>query len=220
MAEPISLREAERKAFRTATDDGLWDILLGCFFLMFAAAPLLSERLGDFWSSAVFLPFWGLVYWVILLIRKHVVAPRVGSVKFGSRRKSRLVKFQVVMLVVNLAALILGILALLNMDSVPGQVYGAILGLFLLIGFSLAAYYLDYSRLYVYGLLVGLAPLVGEWLYIQGYAAHHGFPVVYGVSAGIMILTGLVVFIRLLRRYPLPGEAIPPEGMENGQPTG
>lgn len=220
MSEPISLKEAERKAFRTATDDGLWDILLGCFFLMFAIAPLLSEGLGDFWSSVVFLPFWGLVYGTIVLIRKHVVAPRVGSVKFGPQRKSRLVKFTVVMLVVNLVALILGILALLNMGAFPGQAYGVTLGLILLIGFSLAAYFLDYSRLYVYGLLVGLAPLAGEQLYSQGYAAHHGFPLVYGISAGIMILTGLVVFIRLLRRYPLPSEEMPAEGMENGQPTG
>ena len=56
MSQKISLREAERKAFRSRYNDGLWDILLGCFFLMFVIAPYLSASLGDFWSSAVFLP--------------------------------------------------------------------------------------------------------------------------------------------------------------------
>ena len=57
MSRQLSLKEAERKAFRTKYDDGLWDILLGCFFSMFAIAPFLSASLGDFWSSAVFVPF-------------------------------------------------------------------------------------------------------------------------------------------------------------------
>lgn len=58
MSQQISLKEAERKAFRSKYNDGLWDILLGCFFLMFAVAPYLSPTLGDFWSSVAFVPFW------------------------------------------------------------------------------------------------------------------------------------------------------------------
>ena len=108
MTGQISLKEAETKAFRTKTDDGLWDVLLGCFFLMFAIAPLLSTHLGDFWSSVVFLPFWGLVYLTILLVRKYVVTPRVGVVNFGQRRKTRLMKFSIVLIIANAVALILG----------------------------------------------------------------------------------------------------------------
>jgi hypothetical protein len=62
MQEKISLKEAEKKAFKTSFDDGLWDILIGSFFLEFAIAPLISASLGDFWSSVVFLPFWGFDY--------------------------------------------------------------------------------------------------------------------------------------------------------------
>ena len=76
------------------------------------------------------------------------------------------------------------------------------LGLFLLVGFSVAAYMLDYTRLYFYGLMLFIAPLVGEWLYAYHGASHHGYPVVFGFSAGVMILTGLVLFIRLLKENP------------------
>ncbi|MFC1935998.1 hypothetical protein ACFLX9_04540, partial [Chloroflexota bacterium] len=60
MSQRISLKEAERRAFTKAFQDGLWDILIGCIVLLWAIAPFLSTRMGDFWSSAVFLPFWGL----------------------------------------------------------------------------------------------------------------------------------------------------------------
>lgn len=209
MSHQISLKEAERKVFRATYNDGLWDIFLGCYFLIFAIAPFLSPSLGDFWSTVVFIPFWGLVYLVIWLLRKYVVTPRVGSVKLGRPRKTRLVKFTVVMLIVNVIAFILGLIAAMSFGRIPGQMFTIILGLILMIGFSIAAYFLDFNRLYIYGLLVGLSPLIGEWLWSQGYAAHHGFPVTFGTTAGIMILVGLVVFVRLLRDNPVPIEGIP-----------
>jgi hypothetical protein len=211
MSHQISLKEAERKVFSTAVNDGLWDILLGCFFLIFAVAPFLSAGLGDFWSSVVFLPFWGLVFLIVWLLRRHVVTPRVGVVKFGRARKTKLTQFTVVMLVANVIAFILGLVAALSFGRVPGQIYTMALGLLFLLGFSVAAYFLDFSRLYVYGLLVGLSFLVGEWLWARGLASHHGFPITFGTTAGIMILVGLAVFVRLLRRNPIP-IGIPPGG--------
>lgn len=51
--------------------------------------------------------------------------------------------------------------------------------------------------------------MIGEWLWTQGYATHHGFPITFGISAGIMILVGLAVFVRLLRDNPVPTNEIP-----------
>jgi hypothetical protein len=209
MSQRISLKEAERKAFRTKFNDGLVDVFLGCFFLMFTFGPYLSLILGDFWASVVFLPFWALVYLALGLIRKRVVTPRIGVVKFGQARKAKLMKFSAVMLVINVIALILGIVAALSFGSVPGQMISIIFGMILLMGLSIAAYFLDFSRLYIYGLLVGLSPVVGEWLWTHGYATHHGFPITFGTSAGIMILVGLAVFIRLLHDNPVPIEGSP-----------
>lgn len=204
MEPQISLKEAERRVFKTKTNDGLWDVFLGCYFLMFVLGPYMSTRLGDFWSSAIFLPFWGLVYLAILMIRRKVIKPRSGEVRYGAVRKAKLVRFTIVMLAVNILALILGIFAFVYFGRVPGQMMGIGLGLILLFGFSLAAYLLDYPRLYMYGLLVGLAPMVGEWLFVHQLASHHGFPVTFGLASGVMILTGLVVFARFLYLNPVP----------------
>lgn len=203
MQPPISLKSAERKAFQFTFADGLWDVLLGLFALQFAIAPLWSKSLGDFWSSAVFLPIWGLGYLVIWLTRKYVVAPRIGTVSLGKVRQRKLRQFSLIMLVANVLIFVLGILAALNFSRIPGIGFASLLSLFLLAGFSAAAYMLDYPRLYFYGLLLFAAPPVGEWLYANHGASHHGYPIVFGVSAGIMILTGLALFIRLLKNNPV-----------------
>jgi len=205
MSTPISLKDAERKAFQSTFADGLWDVLLGCWFpLQLTIAPFLSQSMGDFWSSAVFLPFWVAVYLIIRGVRKKVVAPRAGRVEFGAARKNRLKKFSLASLIVYVIAFILGIVAALGFGRLPSAGPPLTMGLTLLIGFSTAAYFLDFPRLYIYGLLGSLAPLIGEWLYQNMGASHHGFPIVFGTLAGVMILTGLVTFARFLQNNPLP----------------
>jgi hypothetical protein len=204
MSEQISLKQAEHRAFTAAFEDGLWDIFIGCVVSMFAIAPLLSARLGDFWSSAVFLPFFAAVFLVIRALRKHVVVPRIGRVTFGAARKAKLMRFNFVMLAVNIGALALGTIVAVKFRSMSGLLTTFIFALIILTGSSLAAYLLGFRRLYVYGLLVAASPLVGEWLWVNKGATHHGFPITFGVTAGIMILTGLLIFMRLLRQSPLP----------------
>ena len=199
MPEEISLKEAERRAFTSAFQDGLWDIFIGCFVLMFAIAPGLSRSLGDFWSSFVFAPFWGLVYLAIWLIRKHVVTPRIGRVRFGAWRQARMVRFNLVTFIALLVAFGLGILSAVQFDAVPGWVHVARFSLAILIVFSLAAYYLNVARLYIYGVLTATSPLIGEYLWTKFDAPHHGFPITFGITAALILGTGLLLFIRLLR---------------------
>jgi hypothetical protein len=80
MQHSVSLKSAERKAFQATFADGLRDVMIGCVLFMFAIAPLLSETLGDLGSSAIFLPFRGLVYLAIRLTRRYLIAPRIGMV--------------------------------------------------------------------------------------------------------------------------------------------
>ena len=70
MSQEVDLKEAERKVFRSTFQDGLVEIMLGCIVLMFAIGPFLSPYLGDFWSSAVFLPFWAGVFCLLWAVRR------------------------------------------------------------------------------------------------------------------------------------------------------
>lgn len=200
MVDKISLKELESKAYRSVYQDGLWDVLIGSFFLMFVIIPFLSPFLGDFWSSALLIPGLTMVYLVVWLVRKYIVLPRMGSVEFGDWRKSRLKKANLMLFILLTAALLLGVLSFIQFDSLPGWVHTLRFASIILVGFGMAAYLLEFPRLYAYGILIGLAPIIGEWLYQEFGASHHGFPITFGISAGIIILIGLSLFIRMLQR--------------------
>jgi hypothetical protein len=135
-----------------------------------------------------------------------VVQPRIGKVKFGAVRQKKLRKFTLIMLVLNILVFILGIIVALIVSFQDRAQFGWLislfLGIFVLMGFSLAGYLLDTPRFYLYGLLLLVAPPIGEWLYQNLGFTHHGYPVVFGFSAAVMILTGLVLFLRLLKNNP------------------
>ena len=84
------LKRLERNTFRATADSGLWDMYLASIISMLAIAPQLSSHLGDFWSSAVFLPVYALLYWVIHRIKVRVIRPRIGVVEYGKPRQERL----------------------------------------------------------------------------------------------------------------------------------
>ena len=205
MSERIDLKEADRRVFTASFEDGLVDIFLSCFVLMFVLAPLLSVYIGDFWSSAIFLPFWGVIYLVIRWVRKNVIKPRSGVVKYGPMRRKKMTLFTGIMLALNVIFLILGMFAFFSF--IPGRSGWAVtipFSLMLLVSFSLAGYFLAVTRFYVYGLMLAGGFFLGEWLYQTYGVSHHGIPLVFGISAGIIFLTGLVKFFKFLRDNPLP----------------
>jgi len=203
MTQTISLKQTEQKAFNTVFEHGLWDIFIGCLIVQFAVAPLLSKRIGDFWSSAVFIPFWALAFVVVLLVRKHIIRPRIGVVTFRPHRKKKLTRLLSIMLVVNLLAMLLGLFLAWKAPVSSGWLHTLLLGMIVLVLSSIAAYYLRIPRFFIYGVLFLLSLTIGEWLYTQYRIANHGFPITCGITAGIVILTGLVYLLRFLRKYPL-----------------
>ena len=207
MNENINLKKIEKKAWTSYFQDGLMDIFIGCFILIFAFAPILSESLGDFWSSFVFLPFWGLVYLLIFLTRKYVVTPRIGVVKFGGIRKKKMIRFNLIIFAVLVVGFVLGFISFLNFDM-PGWIHSFRFGLIVLVGSIIAAYFLDYPRLFIYGILFNISLFAGEWLWVNMQVPHHGFPITFSITSAIIIIIGLIVFIRLLRNNPLPKKEV------------
>ncbi|MGD2123734.1 MAG: hypothetical protein PVJ76_18435 [Gemmatimonadota bacterium] len=198
------LKKLERATFLATADSGLWDIFLASILAMFAIAPHLSVHLGDFWSSAIFLPVYALALWGIYLVKNHVIQPRIGVVEYGRPRQRRLKSLGVIMLVVNVVALVLGLVAAYRLPMEQGHIVPMYLSIILLLGFSTAAFFLGIPRVFFYGLMVAAAPPVGEVLFQRGYATHHGFPVTFGICSVVILIAGIIRFVRFLPP-PVPG---------------
>ena len=206
MEQQIDLKQLERKVWTSFHADGLLDIFLGCIILMFALAPFLNRMgLGDFWSSAVFVPFWAAILALVVLLRKRVVIPRIGLVRFGQTRRKRLAKFNILIFIALSVSLILGIISLKD-SMTQAWVHNLRFIAVVLVCFGLAGYFLGVIRLYIYGLLIALCIPIGEWLYLNAEIPYHGYPVTFGITAAILIITGVVLFLRLLMKNPQPQE--------------
>jgi hypothetical protein len=243
MSQHLDLKQAERKVFRSAFDDGLWEVLIGCVVLMFPVALSLTDLgLGDFWSSMVFVPLWVLAYLVVRVVRRRIVVPRIGVVKLGQSHRRRLVRFNLVTIIVLLVGLFLGLVSAGNLDQLllfvarhvfpglgvasewnmdaQGWIYAARFGLTVLVAFGAAAFFLEFRRLYVYGVLLAVSPLIGEWLYRHAGVPHHGFQVTFGATGALILLVGLVTFARLMRETAIRKETLPTQEVLNGHSTG
>jgi len=194
------LKALERSSFRAATDTGLWDVFLASIFATLAIVPFLSGRLGDFWSSALILPVSAVVYLIVRAVQSRVIVPRVGVIEVGPERRARLRRLTLIMTVANVLALALGTYAATQATEGQQILARFLFPMMLLVGFSVAAYFLQILRVFVYGVLLAGALPIGEELFRRGYAPHHGIPIAFGVAAAIIFVSGLVRFWRVLPR--------------------
>jgi hypothetical protein len=209
------LKNIERATYRASMDSGLWDILLASVISMLAIAPLLSVHIGDYWSSAVFIPVYAVILVMIRVLTVRVIRPRIGVVELARPRRQRLQTLAIIMLMVNVVALIAGFVAATRAPVVGGPVVSFAMSMVILVGFSLASFILEIPRVFFYGLMLAVAPLIGEALFIRGLASHHGFPIVFGVSAVAILISGVVRFVRFLPKARMADGLPVPEASDD-----
>ncbi len=216
MSETISLKDLERKAYRSFFKDGIWDIYLGILLLSLGVGGAIS-RAGIAWGyiipdlHAVTLSLYLLSMAVLIAGKKYITVPRMGAVKFGPARRARL---SVSILILAGSALFALVLFLVfARDTIPpAWLSGRALGLLAfvvnsLVVFSLLAYFLDFRRLYGYAVLWAMAfPAADAVTRYADLSRALSFLVTVGALASIMLAIGLVLLLRFLRDYPLPAQ--------------
>lgn len=217
MTEQTDLKALEKKAYQSTFQDGLWDIFIGFLFTQFAIAPILSTHgFGDFWSAMIFLPIYLMVLTGVKLLKKHVVAPRLGQANFSKKRNAKLRLLVLVTTIIGVLGIIAGVF-FVELSKLNSQwLFPALFCLILLISFCAAGYLLDLNRFYGYGALTSLAVVVGELLYQNAGASHHGFPIVFGVTSSSIILAGVILFLNFLHKYPKPADDLSLAGVTDG----
>ena len=211
MSAALNLREIERKAFRSAHQDGLWDIYIGGIILsMSVLAYSTANEAFPLPRFALYLLGMGVFYLIFWGGKKYLTTPRLGQVKFGPQRQRRKLTMMIVLggIVLLQVILFLGtVLLWRNPDWAARLGFGqvdpdyerlivAIVGaLFVGPSIVLIAYFNDFLRGYYIAFIVALAVFSLIWF---------GQPV-YLILAGLVILIpGVVLLIRFLRQHPLP----------------
>ena len=214
MSAMLDLREIERRAFRSTYQDGLWDMCWGAIVMAMAIS---MHRPEDGYGPAniilatVVPVVAGGLFW---LGKKLITLPRMGQVRFGPARKRRGRTLAIILgLVVLVQAGIVGLTALgwlnpqvgakingfLADHSLERLAVAALGSLFVGPSMILIAYFIDFPRGYYIAVMMSLAVFLMILLNRPVYAV---------VIGGLIFLPGLVLFVRFLKRYPLPQEGV------------
>jgi hypothetical protein len=201
-----SLREVERRTYMSYHQDGLLDIFVGVYVLLFALGILLLT-VTDFstWFvipaifPAIMVPIW-------ISAKKRITMPRIGYVKFGTRGANKLIAIFIGLMVAGLGAFMVltfasksqaWALTLRNLIIPNGMI---IIGIGAAAISSLFAYTMGLKRLYAYGILTLVLLLAGHFITIPfGYLL-----LIIGL---VIIINGFVLLMQFIRKHPLlPGD--------------
>ena len=216
----ISLKELERKAFRSTYQDGLLDIYMGgtiASFTVFAGALNDAGGLTSWQRLLIFLAGCGISNLIFWVGKRFITLPRIGQVKFGpARQRRKRTLITVLSVIVGLQVLIVAFtvalqqfpalrswLGFLTVPQTMGTLIVSVVGaLFVGPSMSLIAYFIDFPRGYYIAAVTSMAVFCLIWF----------DNALFQLAAGAMIiLPGIFLFIRFLIQHPLP-----PREIQNG----
>jgi hypothetical protein len=158
-------KQIERRVFTSFFQAGFIEAFTGIFLLQLGLPALFSRSgFGDLESALLALPIALILLIAVFLVRRFVVIPRLGHVKFLPERRRRLSKLIIVPIVTLIAGAIVGYIFSENASLRHAFVGQIPFSLIPIIVFGAAAYFLDMKRLYVYGAIVGLVFPLGKYL--------------------------------------------------------
>ena len=204
MTNDINLKEVEKRVFASYFHDGMWDLYGGLILLGFGLTMLTG------WDYLMFPVV--VVAMVPLLIRKRIVIPRLGIVKFSPERQARTKKSILAAMITLTFTALLGMVffVLFSTDTMPQWLeiwmydyFLVFFGGMIAVLITAAAFLVRVKRFYAYATLVFIAFFLASMLRPEDMEI---IPIT--VVGGLILLSGIVILIRFLRHNPLPKEEI------------
>jgi len=182
------LKKIQRKVYISYFQDGLWDILLGVFLVGWGLMIIF-----DF--VAVMGGVWVAFYFIVLGLKKWLTYPRAGYIKITEARRQQM---RMVILGVVLFLLGLSVFALFSVATRPAwlsEYFMLLFGTMMAVVIAMLGYWWKVTRWYAYAVLLFLAAASHQWLDVP-------LNLTFTVPGGVIVLCGLVLLVRFLRRYP------------------
>ena len=196
--------QIERRVFTSFFQAGIIEAFTGIILLQLGLPALFSRSgFGDLESALLTLPIALILLIAVFLVRKFVVIPRLGKLKFLPEIRRKISKLMFVPLLTLIAGAIAGYIFAENAslrNAFIGQIPFVLIPI---IVFSAAAYFLDMKRLYVYGAIVGLVFPLGKYLETV-IVSRNTLPATILFAAFVFLGMATVFLVAFLRRYQQP----------------
>ena len=197
MTQEINLLELEKRVYCDSQQDGLMEVIMGLILMTF----------GGFFYSPIFVFYILLIVFsgrIVEFVRRRYTYPRIGFVKFhGENPKDALTgvflfEFAVIVIIFTLISIFGDVKDYSSWVNWAPLFFGMIL-----VGpFAHAASRSGSVRYYGYAIL---SVILGLFFTLIGFGSGCiGLILYLVIIGGFLFLGGLVIFIRFLRKYPLP----------------
>ncbi len=199
MAQNVNFSEHQQQAYMRYYQDGLADLLIGLGILLFGAFMVADWDLplASFWV-VIWLPLW-------LSAKRSITARRIQNVEVSTQEGAGMMKAGAFIAGMLMLAAAAGLVVLWGQTTgnIPTSFFLAmreylmvVLGVFGVLVCAVAAWLSGLNRLYAYALVTAVA-------FAGGYLLNAPIALAVAVVGGIVMLWGLGMLVRFLRKYPL-----------------
>lgn len=209
MKTEIDLKQAERRTFGMRYKDGMLEINLGAFLALIALSDTFEAAglspLQSYLPAFIVFAAGLLAYY---LLKPRLVDARLGMLKVSPRTNAPqrwLIILAVALQLITLAIFIMASSGSLSsaLKNAPDWIVDAFFGIAIFGFFVLWGYYVEAPRFYLYGLLVGSAMPAEQAFWPDSQDLLYNINFLAGL---VMLLGGIIVFVRFLQRYPVVSE--------------
>jgi len=194
MISVVDMNEVKRKVSSAYFEDGLWDILLGVFIIMLSVPyslliPLLGYCVG---------------YFVLKRIRHKVTYPRAGYMKINGNRRLAIMPLLGIFIFIGFLLLNYLEYIVVSYYSTSSSWWTGWLQMLPAVALpsvvAFVAYYFKVKRWYWYAILSLLSFIIAGWFWSNSMRSSMFYTFV-GPGA-IVILAGMIIFVRFIRNNP------------------
>ncbi len=203
-----SLKEIERRAYRSTFNDGIYDILFGMLFLILALVPVLESVGIPRWYGYLLLFILPLIPW---LGKRYVTIPRLGAVEFGPKRKSRgrlLALILVAILFLQMPVILMAVGRGFFGSSGENLALPLTIGMLVVPLIAVAAYFMDFPRMYVYALVLSFGILHSGFMF-RFVSEPFNSLISFGIPSAVILVYGLTLLSGFMKKYPKPTPEAP-----------
>ena len=196
-----NLKDIEKRTYISYHQDGLLDIFIGTYILLFGIGILL-QTITDF-STWFVIPaiFPALMVPIWMSAKKKITIPRIGYVKMGNKGSNKIMA-----VFIGTAVAGLGMFMLVSFGSnldwavaIKDQIISnsmIIIGIAGIIICSIFAYSTGLKRLYAYGLITFI-------IFITGYFVSIPFAYFLLTIGTIITISGFILLWQFIKKHPL-----------------